>query len=109
MKSSTSTSTSCAVALAAGNAHAATYVVQAKALNFSAALANKITAAGDRVRARYRRIGAAIAAPIIGAAGGELQVSRVEDALRHGAADLGSPGIDEFFGKGRVNADDSLR
>ncbi|WP_157481207.1 MULTISPECIES: hypothetical protein [unclassified Lysobacter] len=66
---STSTSTSCAVALAAGNAHAATYVVQAKALNFSAALANKITAAGDQVRARYPRIGAAIAALIIGAAG----------------------------------------
>lgn len=52
---------------------------------------------------------AGIAALIIGANGGEMEVSRVENALKHGAADLGSPGIDEFFGKGRVNADDSLR
>jgi subtilisin family serine protease len=52
---------------------------------------------------------AGIAALVIGANGGELQVSRVEDALKRGAADLGPRGIDEFFGKGRVNANDSLR
>ena len=69
----------CAAALIAGNAHAATYVVPAKALNFSPARQDR----------RRRRTG--------------------EGALRHGAADLGPRGIDEFFGKGRVNADDSLR
>ncbi|SFL29568.1 S8 family serine peptidase [Lysobacter sp. cf310] len=52
---------------------------------------------------------AGIAALIIGANGGDLQVSRVENALRQGAADLGTHGVDEFFGQGRVNADDSLR
>ena len=49
-----------------------------------------------------------VAALLIGAAGGEMSPNQVEDALRRGADDIGERGTDEFFGRGRVNADQSL-
>ena len=45
---------------------------------------------------------------LIGAAGGEMAPSQVEEALRRGADDIGERGTDEYFGRGRVNADQSL-
>lgn len=51
---------------------------------------------------------AGVAALLIGAAGGEMSPAQVEDALRRGADDIGERGTDEFFGRGRVNADQSL-
>lgn len=50
-----------------------------------------------------------VAALIIGAHGGDLDVGRVHNALLRGADDLGTPGIDEKFGHGRLNAQESLR
>jgi len=51
---------------------------------------------------------AGVAALLIGAAGGEMAPSQVEEALRRGADDIGERGTDEYFGRGRVNADQSL-
>ena len=50
-----------------------------------------------------------VAALIIGARGGDLAVGRVHSALLRGADDLGPPGVDETFGHGRLNAQESLR
>ena len=50
-----------------------------------------------------------VAALIIGANGGTLNVGRVHNALLRGADDLGPPGVDEKFGHGRLNAQESLR
>jgi len=50
----------CSAALLAGNANAASYVVQARALNFDNALATKVQAAGGRITARYPQIGVAL-------------------------------------------------
>ncbi|MFD0740051.1 S8 family serine peptidase [Lysobacter koreensis] len=47
-------------ALCAGQSQAATYLVQARAMNFDAALASRIQAQGGRVVARYPEIGVAI-------------------------------------------------
>lgn len=49
-----------AAALCAGQSQAATFVVQARAMNFDAALASKIEALGGQVVARYPKIGVAI-------------------------------------------------
>ena len=49
-----------AAATAAGSAHAATYVVQARALDFDAALAAQVEALGGQVVARHPGIGVAI-------------------------------------------------
>jgi subtilisin family serine protease len=49
-----------AAAMAAGSAQAATYVVQARALDFDAALARQVEAQGGQVVARYPQIGVAI-------------------------------------------------
>ena len=49
-----------------------------------------------------------VAAMLIGAAGGEMSPNQVEEALRLGADDIGDRGTDAFFGRGRVNADQSL-
>ena len=46
--------------LLVGNAHATTYVVQSKTLNFSTALASQIEANGGRITARYPTMGVAI-------------------------------------------------
>ncbi|GAB4530670.1 MAG: S8 family serine peptidase [Haliangiales bacterium] len=51
---------------------------------------------------------AGVAALIIGANGGDMSPAHVEQALRHGADDLGKPGNDDIFGQGRVNALGSL-
>jgi subtilisin family serine protease len=45
-----------------------------------------------------------VAAIIIGENGGDLHPAQVEAALRQSADDLGKPGQDDFYGKGRVNA-----
>lgn len=49
-----------------------------------------------------------VAALIIGANGGSMSPSAVLSALTHGAEDIGAPGIDVLYGRGRVNADRSL-
>ena len=51
---------------------------------------------------------AGVAALIIGANGGDMKPAHVIQALRGGADDLGKPGQDDIFGKGRVNAFGSL-
>lgn len=83
----------CAVALAAGNAHAATYVVQAKTLNFSTALANKITIAGGQVRARYPQIGVAIVEADDGFAARAMQLTEIESATRDRALQFEQPTV----------------
>lgn len=49
-----------------------------------------------------------VAALIVGANGGSMSPSALLSALTHGAEDIGDPGIDELYGRGRVNADHSL-
>ena len=46
---------------------------------------------------------AGVAALIIEAAGGNITPDQVEARLREWAVDLGKPGVDEFFGHGRVD------
>jgi subtilisin family serine protease len=45
-----------------------------------------------------------VAAIIVGKNGGSMHPAQVEAVLRHTADDLGQPGNDPFFGRGRVNA-----
>jgi subtilisin family serine protease len=45
-----------------------------------------------------------VAALIIGQNGGSLHPAQVESVLKQSADDLGKPGNDDFYGKGRVNA-----
>ncbi len=45
-----------------------------------------------------------VAALIIGKNGGSMKPAQVEAALRASADDLGKPGNDDYYGKGRVNA-----
>jgi len=45
-----------------------------------------------------------VAALIIGQNGGSLHPAQVESILKQSADDLGKPGNDDYFGKGRVNA-----
>lgn len=52
---------------------------------------------------------AGIAALVIQAGGGRMAPAQVEAALKRGAADLGKPGNDEFYGHGWVNAYRSIR
>jgi subtilisin family serine protease len=52
---------------------------------------------------------AGVAALIVGAAGGELHVGRIENALVRGADDVGTPGFDAMHGHGRIDAAASLR
>jgi subtilisin family serine protease len=52
---------------------------------------------------------AGVAALIVGAAGGELHVGRIENALVRGADDIGAPGFDAMHGHGRSDAGDSLK
>jgi lantibiotic leader peptide-processing serine protease len=47
---------------------------------------------------------AGVAALVIGANGGAMRPADVEAALRASADDLGSPGLDPFYGHGRINA-----
>jgi subtilisin family serine protease len=47
---------------------------------------------------------AGVAALIIGKNGGPMHPTQVEAALRASADDLGKPGNDDFYGRGRVNA-----
>ncbi len=47
---------------------------------------------------------AGVAALLIGANGGAMRPADVEAALRASADDLGTPGLDPFYGHGRVNA-----
>jgi subtilisin family serine protease len=47
---------------------------------------------------------AGVAALIIGQNGGSLHPAQVESILKQSADDLGKPGNDDYFGKGRVNA-----
>jgi lantibiotic leader peptide-processing serine protease len=47
---------------------------------------------------------AGVAALVIGAHGGQMNPEVVEAVLRTTADDLGKPGVDEFYGHGRVNA-----
>ena len=51
---------------------------------------------------------AGTAALIIGANGGEMSPARVYNALQAGADDLGPRGRDPVYGKGRVNAANSI-
>ncbi len=51
---------------------------------------------------------AGVAALIIGQAGGSMKPAKVEKRLRKGADDLGPPGRDDYYGRGRVNAEESL-
>lgn len=48
---------------------------------------------------------AGVAAIIIGANGGNMHPAQVAAALRSSADDLGKPGFDEYYGHGRVNAE----
>jgi len=50
-----------------------------------------------------------VAALIIGKNGGSMKPARVEAALRASADDLGKPGNDDFYGKGRVNAYNAVK
>ena len=45
-----------------------------------------------------------VAALIIGQNGGSIRPAQVESVLKQSADDLGKPGNDDFYGKGRVNA-----
>jgi subtilisin family serine protease len=45
-----------------------------------------------------------VAAIIIGANGGDMHPARVRAALGQSADDLGKPGVDDYYGRGRVNA-----
>ncbi len=45
-----------------------------------------------------------VAALIIGQNGGDMKPAQVESALRRSADDVGKPGNDDFYGRGRVNA-----
>jgi lantibiotic leader peptide-processing serine protease len=47
---------------------------------------------------------AGVAALVIGAHGGQMDAGAVEAILRATADDLGKPGVDDFYGSGRVNA-----
>ena len=47
---------------------------------------------------------AGVAALIIGQNGGSLHPAQVESVLKQSADDLGKPGNDDYYGKGRVNA-----
>jgi subtilisin family serine protease len=47
---------------------------------------------------------AGVAALLIGANGGQMNPDAVEAVLRASADDLGKPGVDDFYGNGRVNA-----
>jgi subtilisin family serine protease len=47
---------------------------------------------------------AGVAALIIEQSGGSMHPAQVEAALRRSADDLGKPGNDDFYGRGRVNA-----
>ncbi len=47
---------------------------------------------------------AGVAALIIGQNGGSMKPAHVEAKLRQSADDLGKPGNDDFYGKGRINA-----
>jgi lantibiotic leader peptide-processing serine protease len=47
---------------------------------------------------------AGVAALVIGAHGGRMNPDTVEAILRATADDLGKPGLDDFYGSGRVNA-----
>jgi lantibiotic leader peptide-processing serine protease len=47
---------------------------------------------------------AGVAALLIGANGGQMNPDAVEAVLRGSADDLGKPGVDDFYGSGRVNA-----
>lgn len=47
---------------------------------------------------------AGVAALVIGAHGGTMDPDAVEAVLRASADDLGKPGVDDFYGQGRVNA-----
>jgi subtilisin family serine protease len=47
---------------------------------------------------------AGVAALIIGKNGGKMAPERVEAILRSSAEDLGTPGRDDFYGHGRINA-----
>jgi subtilisin family serine protease len=47
---------------------------------------------------------AGVAALVIGAHGGEMDPDAVEAILRNSADDLGKPGVDDYYGHGRVNA-----
>ena len=51
---------------------------------------------------------AGVAALIVGALGGDANPGRVENLLLGGADDLGSPGLDAIYGRGRLNAEESL-
>lgn len=50
-----------------------------------------------------------VAALIIGKNGGSMKPAQVEAALRASADDLGKPGNDDFYGKGRVNAYNAVK
>lgn len=47
---------------------------------------------------------AGVAALIIGKNGGDMKPAQVISALKQSADDLGKPGVDDFYGHGRVNA-----
>ncbi|HEU5279119.1 MAG TPA: S8 family serine peptidase [Gaiellaceae bacterium] len=47
---------------------------------------------------------AGVAALVVGAHGGTMDPNVVEAVLRASADDLGKPGVDDFYGQGRVNA-----
>jgi subtilisin family serine protease len=47
---------------------------------------------------------AGVAALVIGAHGGQMNPDAVEAILRASADDLGKPGVDDYYGHGRVNA-----
>jgi subtilisin family serine protease len=47
---------------------------------------------------------AGVAALLIGANGGAMRPTEVEATLRASADDLGPPGLDPFYGHGRINA-----
>lgn len=50
-----------------------------------------------------------VAAIIIGENGGDMHPAQVEAALRKSADDLGKPGNDDYYGRGRVNAYNAVK
>lgn len=45
-----------------------------------------------------------VAALIIGKHGGEMDAAQVKAIIEQSAGDLGKPGMDDYYGRGRINA-----
>lgn len=74
--------------------------------NLNPAIASYFWAAGTSMASPHA---AGVAAIIVGKNGGSLNPAQVASALRASADDLGKPGNDDFYGAGRVNAENAVQ